>query len=75
MGWSEAVRFLSGEKDSFLLHCVQTGSRAHPASYPMGTEDFFTRIKLPGHEPEHSPPSSVVIKNGGAIPPISHVHS
>jgi hypothetical protein len=24
-------------KDFFLLHVIQTGSWAHPASYPMGT--------------------------------------
>jgi hypothetical protein len=25
-------------KDFFLLHSVQTGSEAHPASYPIGAE-------------------------------------
>jgi hypothetical protein len=75
MRWSEAVRFLSGAKDFTLLHFVQTGSKAHPASYSLGTEDFFTGVKLPGHETEHSPPSSAVIKNGGAIPPLSYTHS
>jgi len=24
-----------------LLHCIQTGSGAHPASYPMGTSGYF----------------------------------
>jgi hypothetical protein len=27
-------------RDFSPLHCVQTGSEAHPASYPMGTGDF-----------------------------------
>jgi hypothetical protein len=31
----------SNGKDSFLLHSVQTGSGAHPVSYPMGTEGSF----------------------------------
>jgi hypothetical protein len=26
---------------TFLLHVVQTGSEAHPASYPMGTGGSF----------------------------------
>jgi hypothetical protein len=28
-------------------------------------------IKRPGHETDHSPPSSVKVNNGSAIPPIS----
>jgi hypothetical protein len=36
------VRFPAGEGRNFSLrHRVQTGSGAHPASYPMGTRDFF----------------------------------
>jgi hypothetical protein len=29
------------EQEFSLLHVVQTGSEAHPASYPMGTEVSF----------------------------------
>jgi hypothetical protein len=32
-------------------------------------------IKQLGHEADHSPPSSGEVKNGGAIPPISHTTS
>jgi hypothetical protein len=34
----------------FLLlpHSVQTGSRAHPASYPMGTRGAFLGSKVAG---------------------------
>jgi hypothetical protein len=39
--------------------CVQTGSGAHPASYPMGTGDEAR----PGHDADHSPPSSAEVKN------------
>jgi hypothetical protein len=35
------VRFLAGARDLYLLHSVQTGSGAHPASYPMGTGGSF----------------------------------
>jgi hypothetical protein len=44
---------------SFLLHHrVQTGSGAHPASYPMGTRGSFP----PGREADHSPPSNAKVK-------------
>jgi hypothetical protein len=39
---------------TFLLHVVQTGSGAHPASYPMGTGGSFPGVKRPGNETEHT---------------------
>jgi hypothetical protein len=45
--------------------CVQTGSEAHPASYPLGTRDPFPGGKeWPGHDADHSPPSSAQVKYG-----------
>jgi hypothetical protein len=41
------VRVLVGSEFS-LLHIVQTGSGAHPASYPMGTGDSFPGGKATG---------------------------
>jgi hypothetical protein len=38
---------------------VQTGSGAHPASYPMGTERGKER---PRRDADHSPPSSAEVK-------------
>jgi hypothetical protein len=35
--WTAGVRFPAGASDFSLLHSVQTGPGAHPASYPMGT--------------------------------------
>jgi hypothetical protein len=32
----------------FLLHSVQTGSGAHPVSYPMGTGGSFPGGKVTG---------------------------
>jgi hypothetical protein len=32
-------------RDSSLLHSIQTGSGAHPASYPMGTGYYFPGCK------------------------------
>jgi hypothetical protein len=40
-GWTAWVRFPTGSKDFSLLHRVQTGSGAHPASYVMGTGGSF----------------------------------
>jgi hypothetical protein len=38
-------------------------------------EPLSQGVKPPGHDAEHSPPSSVKIKNGGAIPPLpTHLH-
>jgi hypothetical protein len=41
------VRVPVGQKFS-LLHAVQTGSGAHPASYPMGTGGSFSGAKTAG---------------------------
>jgi hypothetical protein len=44
--------------------CVQTGSGAYPASYPMGTGGPFPGGKAqPGRDADHSPPSSAEVKN------------
>jgi len=42
------VRVLVGAGKFFLHHRVQTGSEAHPASYPMGTRVFFPGSKAAG---------------------------
>ena len=40
---------------------VQTGPRAHPASYTMGTGSF-PGVKWPGRGVDHQPPSSAEVK-------------
>jgi hypothetical protein len=57
-------RVTVGTGNFSLHHRVQTGSGAHPASYPMGTRNSFLRVKRPGRETDHSPPSSAEVKNG-----------
>jgi hypothetical protein len=43
--------------------CVQTGSGAHPASYPMGTGVPLPGGKArPGRDADHSTPSSAEVK-------------
>jgi hypothetical protein len=56
------VRFPAGGWNFSLHHRVQNGSRAHPASYPMGTRDPSLGVKRPGREADHSPPSSTEVK-------------
>jgi hypothetical protein len=55
-------KFLCSWFDHSLHHCVQNGSVAHPASYPMGTGALSLGVKRPGREADHSPPSSAELK-------------
>jgi hypothetical protein len=45
-----------------LLYVVQTGSEAHPASYPIVTGSTFPGVKRPAREADHSPPTSADVK-------------
>jgi hypothetical protein len=45
-----------------LTSIVQTGSGAHPASYPMGTGGSSSGVKLQRREADHSPPTSAEVK-------------
>jgi hypothetical protein len=64
-GGLSGVRVPAGAGKLSLHYRVQTGSEAHPASYPMGTRGSFPGgVKRPGgREPYHSPPSSAEVKN------------
>jgi hypothetical protein len=58
------VRSPTRAEDFSFGPCVQTGSGAHPASYPMGTGGPFPGGKArPGRDADHSPPSSAEVKN------------
>jgi hypothetical protein len=59
------VRFLAVAKDFSSNLCVQTGSGAHPASCPIGTEGPFPGAKArPGRDDHDSPPpSSAEVEN------------
>jgi hypothetical protein len=64
-GWmTDGLEFESrwGQELS-LLHVVQNGSGVRPASYPMGIGGALSpRIKRPGREADHSPPTSDEVK-------------
>jgi hypothetical protein len=46
-----------------LLHVVQIGSGAHPASYLMVAGALSPEVKRLGREADHSPPTSAEVKN------------
>jgi hypothetical protein len=57
--WTDGFLFPAGARDFSLFHNVQTGSGAHPASYPVGTRGPLSPgVKRLGREAGHSPPSS-----------------
>jgi hypothetical protein len=64
MGWmTKGSEFESRWGQEFsLIHVIQTGSGAHPASYPMGTGALPPGVKRPKREADHSPPNSVEVK-------------
>jgi hypothetical protein len=57
------VRFPAGAKDFSYSLFVQTGSRAHPVSFTMGSGGPFPGAKArPGRDADHSPPSSAEVE-------------
>jgi hypothetical protein len=57
------VRSPTEAEDFSSSLCVQTGSGAHPASYPVGIGGPFPGGKArPGRDADHSPPSSAEVK-------------
>jgi hypothetical protein len=62
-GWTAGVRFPAGARNLSHLYCIQTGSRIHPALYPMRTV-----VWRPRRERDNSRTFSAEIKNAGAIP-------
>lgn len=48
---------------------------AQLATYTMGQVLFFQEIKQPGSQAEHSALASAGVKNGVAIPQVSHMYS
>jgi hypothetical protein len=50
-----------------LPYSDQTGSIAHPVSYPVIIGIYFPRVKRPGSEADDSLPSSSEVKICGAI--------
>jgi hypothetical protein len=45
-----------------LLHIARTGSGAHPASYPTGTDALSPVVERPGREAYHLSPTGAEVK-------------
>jgi hypothetical protein len=73
--WTAGVQFPAGAGDFSLLHRVDTGTGAYPASYAVGAGALSPRVKRRRREADHSPPSSIEVNNVGAIPPLPHTSS
>jgi hypothetical protein len=56
------VRVLVGLR-FFCLHVAQTGSGAHPTSYPMDTEGPFPGVKRSKRKADHLSPTNDEVKN------------
>jgi hypothetical protein len=56
------VRVEAGAGNFSLHHRIQNGSDSHPALYLVGIRALSLGVKLPGHEADHSPPSSAEVK-------------
>jgi hypothetical protein len=62
MGWMIGVQVLAGVGNLSLHHFVQTGSGAHPPiQWVPGA--LSLKVKQPGCEADHSPPSSAEVKH------------
>jgi hypothetical protein len=67
-GWSPRdLHYIEIESADFI------DTFASLASDPMDTGGDFPVAKRPGREADHSPPSSVEVKNSGPIPPLPHI--
>jgi hypothetical protein len=72
MGWgsipSEGNIFVFSTTSRLVLRPTQP-----PIQWALGAPSMG--VKWQGHEADHSPPSSAEVKNGGVIPPFSHMPS
>jgi hypothetical protein len=57
------VLITAGAIDFSPLQIVLTSSRAHLVSYPISTVVLGRGIKWPGGDADHSPPSTIEVKN------------
>jgi hypothetical protein len=74
MGWTARFRFPEGDKFS-PLHSVQVALGRSQLSIQWVPTVVSERVNRQGRETEHSPPSSVEVKNGGAISSLPHTYS
>jgi hypothetical protein len=65
-GYGLDGRGVGGEShwgEDFSSPQVQTGSGVHPVSYPVRTGGFFSEVKRPGRQTDHSAPTRAEVNN------------
>jgi hypothetical protein len=74
MGWMNGVRFPAGTGNFSLHHSVQTvlGPTQPPIQQVPGA--LSLGVKRPGREADHSPPTSVEVKNAWRYTSTDLVH-
>jgi hypothetical protein len=77
MGYGLDGRGLIPTRGKIFLLSIATRPALGPSqpSIQLVLGVLSLRVKWQGHEADHSPPSNTEVKNGGAIPPLSHVSS
>jgi len=63
-----SVPFLGNKRNLSLRHCVQIGSEAHSAAYPLRTVDSFPEDKVAGH-------LVLRLRSRAGILPVTHMFS
>jgi hypothetical protein len=77
MGWTteeSGIDFLK-EKKTLLSIAASRRALGPTQSHTKDTGRNLRGVKKLGREFNYSPPSSADVKNGGAIPPLSHTSS
>jgi hypothetical protein len=69
------VRFLA--EQIIILYSTETKLAVEPSQHPIQWVQWvhFLGVKWLVCEADHSPPSSIYVKNGGAIPPFHNMSS
>jgi hypothetical protein len=75
MGYGPEGRGKNQGKVKILLFSTESRTALETTKPPIKwvTGTSFTKVKWPGCEADHSPPSSVEIKNYEAMPPFPNV--
>jgi hypothetical protein len=63
------VRFSAESRNCSFLQNVQTGSEAHPTSYPVGMRVFDQDVNRPWCKVDHLTPTILELKISGDTPP------
>jgi hypothetical protein len=74
-GWTAGAWFRQ-EQEIFLYFTVSRpalGPTQPPVRWAPGA--LSPRVKRPGHEADHLPPTTAEVGNGGAVPPLPHTFS